>query len=405
MHPSRPPSEFSFHGIKEDYPERSIEKALASGQITKQDADLIREYVADSQTTRNVGGKRSQKIVFVLVNIRRFIGPFTENSIADLYSGVSRIKAGNSLRGKPFAPHTIADYIGMMKTFYRWLIDEGYVSMNEKKLDKIQIPRRSNKRTTNDLLNAGDITALLAASRTSRERAFVSTLYEGGFRIGEIGQMVWNDIKFDSVGAVVNVNFKTGIDRYIRLVMSREHLIKWKSDYPGDPSGDNLVFISEIGVLPTRAALNKTLKVLAKRSGIEKHFTPHVLRHSRITHLIQQGVNESVIKLMMWGSIDSKMFSTYAHLTGNDIDREINKLYGISNDELKATVNRVEPRICPRCKEVHGPCTKYCHNCGHSLDDDTLDEDDDLQKFMLKHVNEFKAFFDRLADNPPHPVP
>ena len=73
MHPSRPPSEFAFHGIKQDYPDRSIQKALESGQITKQDADLIREYVADSQTSRNIGGKRAQKIVFVLVGLRRFI--------------------------------------------------------------------------------------------------------------------------------------------------------------------------------------------------------------------------------------------------------------------------------------------------------------------------------------------
>jgi len=105
-----------------------IQKALESGQITKQDADLIREYVADSQTSRNIGGKRAQRIIFVLVGLRRFIGPFTENSIADLYSGVSKIKSGTSLRGNQFAPETIADYIGMLKTFYRWLNEEEYLS-------------------------------------------------------------------------------------------------------------------------------------------------------------------------------------------------------------------------------------------------------------------------------------
>lgn len=398
MTPSRPPSEFAFHGIKTDYPDRSIQKALESGQITKQDADLIREYVADSQTVRNVGGKRSQKIVFVLVGLRRFIGPFTENSIADLYSGVAKVKGGTSQRGTPFANQTICDYLGMMKTFYRWLIEEGYVAIPEKKLDKIHVPKRMTRKTANDLLTVSEITQMLDACRTSRERAFLSTLYEGGFRIGEIGQMVWNDIKFDGTGVVVNVNFKTGKDRYIRLVMAREHLIKWKSDYPLDPSGDNLVFLSELIIPPTRAALNKTLMVIARRAGIEKHFTPHVLRHSRITHLIQQGVNESVIKLMMWGSIDSKMFSTYAHLTGNDIDREINRLYGISNDELEATTNRMLPKICPHCKELHGPISKHCHICGHSLDDDTLGDDDDLQQFMLKHVNEFKVFFERMTE-------
>jgi len=398
MHPSRPPSEFAFHGIKQDYPDRSIQKALESGQITKQDADLIREYVADSQTSRNIGGKRAQKIVFVLVGLRRFIGPFTENSIADLYSGVSKIKSGTSLRGKQFAPETIADYIGMLKTFYRWLNEEEYLSLPEKKLDKIQIPRRTSRKTANDLLTVTEISQMMNACRTSRERAFLSTLYEGGFRIGEIGQMVWNDLKFDGTGVVINVNFKTGKDRYIRLVMAREHLIKWKSDYPGEPSGDNLVFLSELLIPPTRAALNKTLMVTAKRAGIEKHFTPHVLRHSRITHLIQQGVNESVIKLMMWGSIDSKMFSTYAHLTGSDIDREINRLYGISNKELEATTNRLVPKVCPHCKELHSPVSKHCHICGHSLDDDTLDDDDDLQQFMLKHVKEFKSFFERMTE-------
>lgn len=398
MPPSRPPSEYAFHGIKQDYPERSIQKALDSGQITKQDSDLIREYVADSQTSRNIGVKRAHKIVFVLVGLRRFIGPFTENSIADLYSGVSKIKTGISLRGNQFSSETVTDYIGMLKTFYRWLIEEEYVSLPEKKIEKIQTPRRVSHKTANDLLTVTEITSMLNSCKNSRERAVLSTLYEGGFRIGEIGQMVWNDLKFDGTGVVVNVNFKTGKDRYIRLVMSREHLIKWKSDYPGDPSGDNLVFMSELKIPPTRAALNKTLKVLAGRAGVEKHFTPHTFRHSRITHLIQQGVNESVIKLMMWGSIDSKMFSTYAHLTGNDIDREIHRLYGISNEELEATTNRMEPKICSHCKEVNSPISKHCHLCGHSLDDDTLDEDEDLQKFMLTHANKIKAFLDHMSE-------
>jgi hypothetical protein len=96
MPPSRPPSEFAFHGIKQDYHDRSIQKVLESGQIKKQDANLIRESVADSQTSRNIGVKRAQKIVFVLVGLRRFIGSFTENSIADLYSGVSKTKFGTS---------------------------------------------------------------------------------------------------------------------------------------------------------------------------------------------------------------------------------------------------------------------------------------------------------------------
>jgi integrase len=85
----------------------------------------------------------------------------------------------------------------MLKTFYRWLNEEEYLSLPEKKLDKIQIPRRTSRKTANDLLTVTEISQMMNACRTSRERAFLSTLYEGGFRIGEIGQMVWNDLKFD----------------------------------------------------------------------------------------------------------------------------------------------------------------------------------------------------------------
>jgi len=92
------------------------------------------------------------------------------------------------------------------------------------------------------------------------------------------------------------------------------------------------------------------------------------------------------------------MFATYAHLTGNDVDREINKLYGISSDELEATTNRLEPRICPHCNEGNSPISKHCHLCGESLDGATVHDDDELQPFMLKHVDEFKAFFDRMTE-------
>ncbi len=49
-------------------------------------------------------------------------------------------------------------------------------------------------------------------------------LYEGGFRVGIIGTMRWGDVKFDRYGVIVNVNFKTGIPRYVRIIMGKEYL-------------------------------------------------------------------------------------------------------------------------------------------------------------------------------------
>jgi len=105
----------------------------------------------------------------------------------------------------------------------------------------------------------------------------------------------------NDTGIVVIVTFKTMKPRYVRLVMAKEHLIKWKSDYPEKNTDDALVSINERRKTMTHAAVTRQLNRLAKRASITKDVFPHIFRHSRITHLIQQGVKESVIKLMMWG--------------------------------------------------------------------------------------------------------
>ena len=71
------------------------------------------------------------------------------------------------------------------------------------------------------------------------------TLYGGGFRVGEIGEMKWERFVIKGAGVMVNVTFKTMIPRYVRLVMAKEHLIKWKSDYPEEITDDSLVFLNE----------------------------------------------------------------------------------------------------------------------------------------------------------------
>ena len=107
--------------------------------------------------------------------------------------------------------------------------------------------------------------------------------------------------------------------------------------------------------------------VIARHAGIEKHITPHIFRHSRITHLIKEQVPESVIKLMMWGNISTDMFRTYAHLTGQDIDSAMLKSYGISVTDNGNAASRLEPVQCPHCRKINPPTSNYCFSCGQRL--------------------------------------
>jgi len=220
-------------------------------------------------------------------------------------------------------------------------------------------------------------------------------LYEGGFRISELGNLTWGDVKFDNNGVVVNTNAKTMKPRYIRLTMSRQYLATWKADYPFSPDPEAVVFITNRKEAITYDGVRRQILYITERAGITRKITPHLFRHSRITHLIQQGVSESVIKLMMWGSVKTDMFETYAHLTGTDIDRAMFELNGIK-EPGKAKPEKLEARQCPNCYEISGPLTNFCPKCGNQLTEEAKEITTSAQDAVINHP-ELKALLKALG--------
>lgn len=399
--PLAPDNDF-FNLLKADYQERSLLKGLKAGIIIPRDAELIRSFTEEMLSSRNLSRKRANKLTYTLVGWRRFIGQFDKNDMAAIYAGIAALKNGWSIRGRPFKQNTISDHILIIKQFYLWLIANEFVSIPEKKIRSLKVPTHDTMtKVAADLLTTDEITEIIKTCTTSRDRAIVMMLYEGGFRIGEIGSMKWGDLRFDDHGIVVNVNFKTRRPRYIRLVMAREFLIKWKSDYPFRPIAPAMpVFVTEHNTPLTHSSVGMQLKRLARRAGVEKHITPHVFRHSRITHLINEGVSESVIKLMMWGSLTTNMFQTYAHLTGGDIDREILRTYGITIDKGKGkeTNKRLKPRQCPDCYNINSPIANYCEICGVELSEEAVATDSQITNSVLKSPEALQAYVTNLID-------
>lgn len=137
------------------------------------------------------------------------------------------------------------------------------------------------------------------------------------------------------------------------LLWSREYLPQWRHDYPGKPEGDNLGFLNKRKKPITNAEVIVQLRKICERAGITIHVTPHLFRHSKITHLINEGVSDSVIKMMMWGSVHTDMFKTYAHLTGKDIDYELKRLYGITIEKKKR-----KPQDMSEMSKYHATCSR-----------------------------------------------
>ena len=382
-----------FHSFKQDYAQRSFDRALKRGELSQSDVSLINAYIRERSVINHVSSKRVLKMVSNLITVRRFLGcQFRDADIAQVYNAVGEIDNGISTKGKSFSQNTRADLIQIFKSLLLWMIDSELTSLPEKKVRLIRIPKKISTKTAADLIGSDDVTAMMEMCDNSMDRAILITMYEGGFRVGEIGEMKWGDLVFDGTGVIATVRFKTEKTRYVRLVMAKEHLTKWKSDYPDEITDNALVFLTTKHAPITYSTIATRVSRLAKRAGITKHITPHIFRHSRITHLIQQRVSDSVIKMMMWGSVESEMFKNYVHLTGGDIDREIYNLYGIEPQVAQVTGKDLKPKICPHCHEMNSPISHYCHLCSHPLDNASLEDADAIQRYLIEHPDFIRGY-------------
>lgn len=385
-----------FHGNPSDCPD-PIPIALASGLISEKDAELIKTYVYERSTSANLCKIVSLQLVRLLISCRKWSGPYSGSSIMDLYKIVDGVKGGISKRNRPYSENTQREFITRSKAFFLWLVDNGEANIIKKKIHAIKAPTPSlGVKNASDLLTPDEILEILNTFKNSRDRAMFTMLYEGGFRVGEVGTLRWENVQFDSAGIVVNIKYKTKKPRYVRLIMSKNALAAWKANYPGDPSGEAFVFVNNRDEMSQYNSIRKILERAISKTTITKKVNLHLFRHSRITHLMQEGVSNSVIQMVMWGTLNSPSFTTYAHLTGIDVDREMCKLYGVETAITSKKEKSLTPIICSRCKEICGPTTRFCPSCGQPLNSETINEYDDLQDWLMKNKSYLAAYLNKM---------
>ncbi|MFA5409745.1 MAG: site-specific integrase [Bacilli bacterium] len=361
--------------------EKSISNALADGRITNPDAAALRDFLSDARATNGISPNRINLYASSLCRMARFLpGGLIAASAADLYAGVADLRGPTAYKGRPYKQNTLQSTITIVRLFYRWAAENGYTEIPQPRIDRLKPPHRDRMtKTAGQMLTPEDVQAIAGACRRSSDRAILWMLYEGGFRVGELIEMTWGQVTFDQYGVVVNVDEKTDRPRYVRLIMAAKPLAAWRADYYFDPTPETPVFLDTRCRPITRAGVTQMLRRAARRAEVEKHITAHLFRHSRITHLIKEGVNESVIKLMMWGNINTDMFATYAHLTGVDIDAEMLRTYGIA-PEPKQRHQKLAPIQCPKCGQVWPAGWRVCE-CGEILDEDLKKTALDKEKY------------------------
>jgi integrase/recombinase XerD len=393
------------------YGDNSINNALASGQITQDDADLIRAYASEYQATRHVSNLRILKSIFELVNWRRFIkSPYREVTITQIHSALNELSTANSSRGKPFKDNTKHDYVKGLKWFLQWMIGEGHSKLSKDKIDKIRVPPVDSCTTTPDgILQEDDILVMVTQARTFRDKALIFVLYESGCRIGELSRIKWKDVVFndDSTVGLTLLDTKTRKTRHSLLAASIEYLSGWRNNYPGTPEADNFVFISANGEPMEYRAMSQIISRTAKKAGVDKRVTPHLFRKSRITSLIKQNYQESVIKQAMWGNQGTNMLKTYVVLSEQDIDAEFREKMGLKKKEIKEDKKMI-PRQCNSCFAMNGPQSNYCHVCGKPLTGEAqkhvMKSGEEVRSILIQNPNAQAAFMEILREMQKPPV-
>jgi integrase len=216
---------------------------------------------------------------------------------------------------------------------------------------------------TEDILSVDEVNAMIDAAHTLRDKAFIAALYEGGFRISEIGTMRIKDVSFDEYGSVLIVRGKTGLRR-VRLISATPHLSQWLNAHPFRDNREEALWINANKETMSYEALRAQLIKIARRAGIAKRVNPHNFRHSRATSLAKELTEAQLEEYLGWVH-GSQSPRTYVHLSGRDVDEKILQLYGLRNEVRTGEAN---VKICPFCHSLNAINMIVCHNCKRPLE-------------------------------------
>lgn len=220
-----------------------------------------------------------------------------------------------------YSAATMARKIATLRSCYRWLERQSYISNNPMLL--IKTPRQ-NKRLPK-AIGVEEVERLLSAPNDSdllgaRDRAILETLYSTGIRVSELVGINRGDI--DESGQALIVRGKGRKERIVPLgshaLAALRHYISMLDNHIArqetDPTGESPLFINKHGGrLSTRSVRRKVSKYLAQ-AGLDPSISPHTLRHSFATHLLDNGADlRSVQELLGHQSLSTTQ--VYTHLS------------------------------------------------------------------------------------------
>ncbi len=216
-----------------------------------------------------------------------------------------------NLYDKKYTPRSITREIASIKGFFKWLSINGYIKHNPAlSLEQPKLPKRLPK-----VLSMKEITELLNSNMTTLDTAILELLYAAGLRVSELSDILVNNIDLNSkfircIGKgskerIVPIGNKA-VAALKKYLIDREYIIKKYN------LSTKYCFIKENGKKLSRQDVYVFIHSIGK--NVNKNISPHTIRHSFATHLLENGADLRVVQELL-GHSDVSTTQLYTHIS------------------------------------------------------------------------------------------
>ena len=231
---------------------------------------------------------------------------------------------------KEVNPRSQARMISGLKSFFNYLIFEDYRA--DHPLELIDTPKTGRKLP--DTLSVDEIDSLieaidLATNEGERNRAMLETLYGCGLRVSELVALKISDLFFEE--GFIKITGKGNKQRFVPISeITQKYIQIYKENIRNNVTiqkgFEDTLFLNRRGRQLTRAMIFTIIKNLAVQINLNKTISPHTLRHSFATHLLENGADLRSIQLML-GHESITTTEIYVHLDRTFLTKVINTFH------------------------------------------------------------------------------